>query len=202
MIRCSKIGPVPYDRPPIARPPGPAGARRRAGVPDLRVSAIAGTPSLHHLDDESGELVGGHVLCGASGLAGNELEVVAGRDVGHTGADALHAVSPASLSLAVAKNRPPFLSSAAGVVRLAASDARFLVRARTTLSRGNDGHHPPRRGRRAPAIVARECGVHLRPKHPEGDWRSSGRVWHRPRRCRTRRSTACSNDGHGHSFTP
>jgi hypothetical protein len=67
-------------------------------------------PSLHDLDGEPGELVGHDVLGGAGGLAGDELEMVAGRDVDHGAADAsVTPASPSSLSLAVPKNRPPFL---------------------------------------------------------------------------------------------
>jgi hypothetical protein len=43
----------------------------------------------HHLDCKPGELVGGDFLGNAEGLAGDELEVVAGRDVDDGAADAL-----------------------------------------------------------------------------------------------------------------
>jgi predicted Fe-S protein YdhL (DUF1289 family) len=66
-------------------------------------------PSLHHLDGEPGELVVGDVLGGAGGLAGDELEAVAGRDVDGRTADLCAPASPWSLSLAVPKNRLPFL---------------------------------------------------------------------------------------------
>ena len=41
--------------------------------------------SVHDLDREPGELVGGDVLGGAGGLAGDELELVAGPDIDHAG---------------------------------------------------------------------------------------------------------------------
>jgi hypothetical protein len=48
-------------------------------------------PSFHDLDGEPGELVRRDVLGGAGGLAHEELEIVARRDVDDGAADALHA---------------------------------------------------------------------------------------------------------------
>ena len=50
-----------------------------------------GALSLHDLDGEPGQLVGSDVLGRSGGLAGDQLEVVPGRDVDYGAADALHA---------------------------------------------------------------------------------------------------------------
>ena len=57
----------------------------------ILLTAVLRPYSLHHLDREPGELVGREVLGRARGLAGDEIEVVARRDVDHGAADALDA---------------------------------------------------------------------------------------------------------------
>jgi hypothetical protein len=59
-----------------------APARRRARPQDRR-------DSLHYLDGEPGELIGGDVLGGAGGLARDEPDVIAAHDIDHGAADAL-----------------------------------------------------------------------------------------------------------------
>jgi hypothetical protein len=66
-------------------------------------------PSLDHLEGEPGDLVGRDVLGGAGGLSGDELEIVPGRDVDHTCADALNAAVVLVALLGGAEEQAPFL---------------------------------------------------------------------------------------------